>query len=407
MKIITRYLLKEFIAPFFLGLFCFTFILLLNEIFLLTKIFVQKGISPRYLVELISYILPATLVLTIPIAVLVGLLLAFGNLSTQNEITAMKASGIGVNQLSVPVLTVCLLISVIDFGLMNFALPRANRAHLRLLRDIRARQPAMSLEDGVLMRELEREGKTWMYDRRDPVTGRLQQVLIFDEYADGKPRFIVANEADIGFREGYVNLTLYDGRTYEPHTTEAERYTTFMFNQKTISLDVAEALERSETDRGTESPRNMSLGQVSEYLRERRAMLKRERVAHETMAQQRNRPAGWVETRLRYRETEIARGRVEWHKKIAIPFACLAFGIIGVPLGISVRRSGRMVGLGVGLGLILVYYVLLQMGQTLGTRGAISPWFGIWLPNLTTAAAGILLLLRFVYGRFYRISRRS
>ena len=91
MKILTKYTLKEFIPPFFLGLFCFTFILLLDEIFKLIKTFVQKGVSPWYLFELLIYILPATLVVTIPMATLVGILLAFGRLSADNEITAIKA----------------------------------------------------------------------------------------------------------------------------------------------------------------------------------------------------------------------------------------------------------------------------------------------------------------------------
>ncbi len=406
MKIITRYLLKEFVAPFFLGLLCFTFILLLNEIFLLTKTFVQKGISPRYLVELIIYILPATLVLTIPMAVLVGLLLSFGNLSTQNEITAMKASGIGVHQLAMPILVVSFGISLIDLGLMNYVLPRANQAHFNLIYDIRAHHTAMTLEDGVIMRELEREGKTWIYEKRDPTTERLQHVRIFDEYRDGKPRFITAREADVIFADGYAHLKLYDGFTYDPHPTDPSRYTTFRFREKDISLDLSQTLERSERD--IETPRNMSLGRLRKHLRGLRKQVQDQRKAYYELARKQGRedPEAYAESKLTYLKSQIVRSQVEWHKKFAIPFASLAFGLVGVPLGIAVRRSGRMVGMGLGLGLILVYYVFLQMGQTLGVRGHMAPWLAIWLSNIVTFVTGGLLILHFMYGHITSLFKR-
>ena len=167
LKLLTRYTLKEFFPPFLLALLCFTSIFLLDEIFRLTKLFVQKGISPRYLVELLVYVLPATIVVTLPMATLVGILLALGRFSTDNEITAMKAHGVGFHQILIPLLLLAILLSLVDLGFMDYALPRGNVAYLALKRDISRRNPAFVFEEGVIMKELAREGKLWMYEEID------------------------------------------------------------------------------------------------------------------------------------------------------------------------------------------------------------------------------------------------
>ena len=102
MRILARYILKEFLPPFIIALICFTLMLIFNDLFRLTKLFVQKGVSPFYLVELLIYVMPATVVLSLPMAMLVAILLALGRLSTDNEIVAMKAHGIAFHQLMLP-----------------------------------------------------------------------------------------------------------------------------------------------------------------------------------------------------------------------------------------------------------------------------------------------------------------
>jgi lipopolysaccharide export LptBFGC system permease protein LptF len=87
---------------------------------------------------------------------------------------------------------------------------------------------------------------------------------------------------------------------------------------------------------------------------------------------------------------------VELHKKISIPFANLAFGLIGVPLGLMVRRGGRMVGLGVGVALIIFYYIILTVGEKLAKTGSIHPFLGAWAPNIITSLIGVFLIIRTV-----------
>jgi LPS export ABC transporter permease LptF len=368
LKTLTRYTLKEFFPPFFLALFCFTSILLLDEIFRLTKLFVRKGISPLYLIELLAYVLPATVVVTLPMSVLVGILLALGRFATDNEITAMKAHGIGFHQILIPLIPLTILLSMVDLAFMDYALPRGNVAYVALKRDISMRNPAFVLEEGVVMKELEREGKLWMYESMDKQTKRLRNVEVWDSIWSGKPRFIHAQSATIDFENRQAWLTLHDGITYEPVLDDSDGFRVTHFQEQRIALNFTETLERTEYE--SHSPRSMSISRVKAYIADLQTRVVQAK------------EGDFITQQLRY-------AKVEYHKKFSIPFACLAFGLIGVPLGLIVKRSGRMVGFGIGLGLIVVYYLLLQIGQETGRNGVLSPGFAMWLPNIVISVLGI------------------
>ena len=368
MKLLTRYTLKEFFPPFFLALLCFTSILLLDEIFRLTKLFVQKGISPRYLIELLVYVLPATIVVTLPMSGLVGILLALGRFSTDNEITAMKAHGVGFHQILIPLLLTALLLSLVDLGFMDYALPRGNIAYLALKRDISRRNPAFVFEEGVIMKELEREGKLWMYEDIDEKTKHLQNVKVWDSIWSGRPRLIRADEAVIDFEAGQAWLKLNNGVTYEAVQGDSDGFRVTTFEKQKIALNFTETLERTEFE--SKRPRSMRISRLKAYIEDLEGRVK---LAPDDT----------------FLPGQLRRAKVEYHKKFALPFACLAFGLIGVPLGLMVKRSGKMVGSGIGLMLILLYYLLLQFGQEAGRNGTLPPSFAMWIPNTVIGLLGL------------------
>ena len=375
MRILARYILKEFFPPFIIALICFTFILIFDDLFRLTKLFVQKGISPLYLVELLFYVMPATVVLSLPMATLVAILLALGRLSTDNEIIAMKAHGVAFYHLMLPLLGIAVVLSVIDLGLMDYALPRANLAYATLKRDIQRHNPAFVLEEATVMKELEREGKLWMYESTDAKSGRMQNVKIWDGIWSGRPRFSQAQEGTLGFEEGQAMLTLYDGLTYEPTTDNSDGFRVTKFQEQRLALQLTEDLERGEFQNQT--PRSMSITQLGAFVNRLEA------------AVQTNQNPDFARRKLRF-------AQVEYHKKFSIPFACLAFGLMGVPLGLLVKQGGKMIGFGVGLAVILVYYLLLQIGQSTGLEGVLSPGLAMWLPNIVISVFGIALSIRMI-----------
>lgn len=368
MRILARYILKEFLPPFIIALICFTLMLIFNDLFRLTKLFVQKGVSPLYLVELLIYVMPATVVLSLPMAMLVAILLALGRLSTDNEIVAMKAHGIAFHQLMLPLLTVAAVLSVVDLVLIDYALPQANSAYATLQRDIRRHKPAFVLEEATVMKELETEGKLWMYESMDVESGRMQNVKIWDNIWTGQPRFSHAQEASLGFEEGRAMLTLYDGLTYEPETGNLDDFRITKFQQQQLALQLTEDLERSAFQ--NQNPRSMRISQLKAFIGSLRSNLH-------------------TSTNQDYTRQKIRSAEVEYHKKFSIPFACLAFGLIGVPLGLMVKQGGRMLGFGIGLAVIVVYYLLLQVGQNGGINGMLPPTLAMWLPNIVIGIFGI------------------
>ncbi|MDE0313979.1 MAG: LptF/LptG family permease [Candidatus Poribacteria bacterium] len=373
MKIISRYCLKEFIPPFLISLICFTCIILFDELFRLVKLFVKKGVSPLYLIESLLYVMPATVVLSIPMAALVAILLSLGRLSTDSEIMAMRAHGIGFHQLMTPLLIATVILSVIDLALMEYVLPHATRASVSLKRDIQKHNPALILEEDTVMKELQTEGKLWMYESTDPKTERLQNVKIWDEFWQGQPRFTLAQSASLGYEDGNAKLTLYDGHTYEPLTDGSEGFRVTQFQEQQIALDLKKDLQRREYK--AQHPQTMRIGELKTH------------IGKLEVSQQRNEPSEYTINRLRY-------AKVEYYKKFALPFACLAFGIVGIPLGFMVKKNGRMIGFGIGLAVILLYYLLLQFGQNTGLTGKFHPALAMWFPNLVVAAFGIALITR-------------
>ncbi|MCG9128437.1 LptF/LptG family permease [Candidatus Poribacteria bacterium] len=369
MKIISRYCLKEFAPPFLISLICFTFIIIFDELFRLVKLFVKKGVSPIYLLESLLYVMPATIVLSIPMAALVAILLSLGRMSTDNEITAMRAHGISFNQLMIPLLCVTVLLSAVDLLLMELVLPRATLASVSLKRAIQRHNPAVILEEGIVMKELESEGKLWMFESTDEKSQRLQNIKIWDEYYQGQPRYTLAKTASLGYEDGNAKLILYDGETYEPETDGSDGFRITQFHKQEIALDFNRNLQRSEYK--TQHPQTMRIGELKSHIQNIGNSIKPEKKSEIAI------------NRLRY-------AKVEYYKKFALPFACLAFGLIGIPLGFIVKHNGRMIGFGIGLGVILLYYLLLQVGQNTGMTGLFHPALAMWLPNIVIGAIGIV-----------------
>ncbi|MDE0504439.1 MAG: LptF/LptG family permease, partial [Candidatus Poribacteria bacterium] len=235
---------------------------------------------------------------------------------------------------------------------------------------------------------LEREQKLWMYESMDPVTKRLQNVRVWDSIWGGKPRFIHAKEATIGFEEdGQAWLALFDGTTYETASDDLQEFRVTAFDRQRVALDFTEALERNEYK--AQRPKGMSIAGLKSYIEKKRSEAIDAREKSFVIKQLRD-------------------AQAEYHKRFSIPFACLAFGLIGVPLGLIVKRSGKMVGFGIGLGLILVYYLLLQFGQgSVKRNSVISPALAMWIPNIVIGALGVgfslhAMLEERLRAKFYR-----
>ncbi|MDA1191894.1 MAG: LptF/LptG family permease [Candidatus Poribacteria bacterium] len=377
MRLITRYVLTEFLLYFFLALVASTSILVLRHIFLLTKLFVRKDVNLMYMVELILYALPNILSLTIPIAVLAGFLMVLGQFAFTGEVTAIQASGVGMHQLLPPILTVGVAFFVFDFWMMNVAMPWGNTEYVNLRNDIQRQNPAVILEPDTVMRDLEQHEILWFFDRIEPTTENLLSVRLWERYRSGKPRFVMAEYGVLGMTDGRGALTLYNGVSYERDPQRDEGVTKTAFQTETLYVPLNEDITRNEYTMGR-SYRAMNQSELAEEIRARKS-----RLLTETSELSQN----------LYRQN-IARATYEWHKKLAIPFACIAFALVSLPLGVMIRRSGFMVGMIVGLPLIIVFYTIERVADTLSVRGHLSAALGPWLPSVPIVLLGGVLLYR-------------
>lgn len=383
MKIITRYILREILAPFFMALLAFTSLLVINKVFNLTKYFVEKGVNPWYMVEMIVYFSPAVVVLTVPMAFLVAIVSAFGRLASDNEITAMKTAGISTYKLIVPVVGVSLALSIFMVLFMDFTIPRGNKAYFKLNTEIRSKHPALVLEQDVIMEEMSSEGRKWYFKEIDPKTGRMKGIRIWERVigGSGTPKLITAEEGELRSFSEWTSLKLYNGTIHQfDRKDPTKSYVVGSFAEDEVILNISGSLDKEQEVR--DRARNMSIKEIKEKIKKFRGEMA-------TLSSESGR-------KKIIEKTWLPEYRVELHKKFSIPFACLAFGLIGVPVGLIVRRGGRMVGLGVGLGIITLYYVFLMGGERIADAGIGPPFLGGWTSNILTCIAGIILIIRTV-----------
>jgi LPS export ABC transporter permease LptF/LPS export ABC transporter permease LptG len=360
-KILDRYIWRELLFPFALGIFVFTFLLLIDKIFDLTDLIINKGVPVHLVALLLAYILPAFLVLTIPIGLLLAILVAFGRLSADMEIVAFKAAGISPLRLLRPVLVFALATALLTGYLMIEAVPKANYAFKSLVFDILRTQAAVGLKERIFNDTF---GNFVIYVEEmatDQIT--LRNVFVADERNPEELRVVTAREGRLISDEvnRRVTLRLMNGTLHETVPRTFQKYRQIMFRLYDLTLTLENPLVRAgEAPKGD---REMTITELQEQ-------------ATEAIRAGANRNPFLVEL----------------HKKYAIPTACLVFAIVGVPLGIRAHRGGRWAAFVVLLPIVLFYYVFLTVGEQLGDRQRIPAWVAMWTPNIVVGALGLYLV---------------
>jgi LPS export ABC transporter permease LptG/LPS export ABC transporter permease LptF len=358
-RIFTRYILREITGYALLGGVLFTFILFMRYLLPLMELTVRGVASPLDILRLIGYLLPGFLSFTIPMAVLVGILLGLSRLAADSEITAMRASGLGV-------LTFVRIVSIFAIffwivGLANslYVAPRAAQALLHYEDASKTSQATVAIQPRVFYEDF----KNYVLYAQDVIPGAngtaiWHHVFIADLTKPASPRIITANEATVlSGGAQTLRLELANGSRHEISPTEYD-----IFTFKTTELP-------------------MQTGQQEEG-------------SHLTRLNTRNEAIDLHELwRLAHTPGAAARPYlIELHNRFAFPTACLVLMLVGVPLGLSSKRGGKGAGFVVTLGLVFVYYFLSSVGIALARQGKVSPGLGVWGANILFALAGLLLL---------------
>lgn len=361
MKILDKYIVREFVPPFLLGLLLFTFVLLINKIFKLTEMVVNKGVSLWEVVRLVSYIMPSFLTLTIPMAVLLATLVAFGRFSTDSEITAFKATGFSAYRLMMPIMGIALLATAFTAYFSLYLGPEKARSFKQDLFVLAKSKAFAGFEEEMFNDSFK---NVVIYARRTPSPNEMEGVFISDERNPAEPYVIIAQKGsmDLDFDTGYAYMNLTNGSIHKRGGKDRKSYQEINFDKNTIAINLYDKFFSDTLDK--KSKREMSLGEIRTVLGE-----------------------------LNLQADKKYPLLTEYYKRFTIPLACIVFGIIGPPLGMYSRRSGKSAGISVALGIFTVYYLLMKGGENLASNGRVDPFLAVLLPNLVIGALGVCLVV--------------
>jgi lipopolysaccharide export system permease protein len=432
--ILYRYILSRHFGPFLFAFFTLMFIFLLQFIMRFIDELLGKGLGFFVIAELIVLNLSWMLVLAVPMAVLVATLMAFGGMSANNEITAMRASGVSLYRMMAPVFLTSILLAVFLVYFNNDVLPDANHRAKTMMIDIRRKKPALTLSPGLFSRDI--TGYSILVRKTFEATNDLEGVTIYDYSDPEKHVVITAEHGVISFTPDYQKLImdLRNGEIHElsltqpsarPATGRGRQYRKIRYEKHRIIMNAEGfGFERSgegtfsRGDRELSAPvmqaivdslnnDNMRLTAASskiidehfqQYLGGSAPSMSTSRQQAIDAALNKARYYASILSndlsRLKYNEDRMDEFLVEIHKKYALPAACIVFVLIGAPLGVMARRGGFGIAATLSLGFFVLYWACLIGGEKLADRGIITPFWGMWFANIVLTILGSYLTLR-------------
>ena len=296
---------------------------------------------------------------TIPIALLISILIAIGRLSSDNEITALKTSGISLMQMYYPVAIASLITFIFTIIISYFIVPQSNFATKRLLFNVLQQNASIGIKEKVFNDDF--KGFLIYAEKISANKNYMEGVVVSDKRIIGEQNTIFAKKAFLVSdpESMIVKLKLEDGSIHTV-SSNLKNYRKIDFKSYDIKLDLSAAL--ANFDESAKSSKDMTM---SELLKE----MKKPGI----------------------NEKENRELAVEVHKKFSIPLSCIFFGIIALPLGIRSHRSVKSRGFAVGLIVVIFYYLLRIGGEALAEIGYLSIAIGVWTPNILFALIGICL----------------
>jgi len=353
-KIIDRYIITQ-VMSYFLGVVALLTILLIVEtMFELMEMLINKKVPVINVVELLVYRLPAFLVLTFPVSLLGSSELAIAQMSTNNELAAMRTGGISFRRIMKPFLVVAVFVSILSFVTNDYIVPEANHKSQNIIREIVLKQGPPQIQRNVFFRDA--ENRYFYINRLDEENMIMREIMVYEMTRERFPRVITAREG----RWVEDTWELRFGTVY--NYNEAGKITYEMSFQ---DMEIIVKDELQDFFRNQRTPQEMS----SRELRQQIQILS---------------DAG-VDTK---------NFEVDYHVKYSYPLVAVIFAMIGVPLGTQMKRSTKATGIIISIGLVFIYYVIYSLCRSLGRGGMIDPFVSAWIPNVLFLMLGIFLVLK-------------
>jgi lipopolysaccharide export system permease protein len=357
-KTLRGYVGREIGLGFLAGLVIFTFLLLTARIIELVDLVLARGVPLAAVGRLFLLAMPSFLELTMPAALLLGVIVAFGRLANDGELTAIRAAGVSWSSLVGPVILAGTLVSVATLAMSTLARPWANRQVLEAMYDVAKSRATAAVRPGVFNSDF--DGIVLYVERTIPESGVLEGILVADERDENARTAVFAERGGLvaDERERRIRLHL-DAGTAVTRRPGVESYDLTSFRTFEVNLDLTRDIGRTGT-RPSDLPLDLLLQSAAS------APIAADRVE----------------------------ARIEIHRKLAFATAALLLGLAGLPFAVQVSRSVHARGFALSVALALVYYAVFSAGVVAVRNGTLPPTVGLWLPNAVLASFAALTLAR-------------
>lgn len=407
MKILNRYLIKELSTPFITTLFILIFVLLSQFILKNLDRFLGKGLSIATVFKFLFLNSAWIISLAIPMAVLVTTLMTFGKLSANNEITAFKASGIRYVDLFKPAISFSLAIILFLIPYNLWVLPEMNHNVRTLSYKISKNRPDIEFHENLLNHLSDKV--IYLGDRIS--SHKFSDIKIFNNTKINNYSTIMAENGEFISLEDGIILDLNHGSIHENTNNEDEYRKTYFENYK-LAIPF-EDLGFANDKKLKKQEREMNIALLFEknrYFRDRIKKTKSKSLKHTNQLDSLNAILSSIQinsprdklnsTKLKNSiniitkkqnknnklipmyNRELNKYNVEIHKKFSVPFACIIFVLLGMPLGILSRKGNMSVSISISLGIFIIYWCFLIMGEDLADKTIINPTIAMWSPNI-------------------------
>ncbi len=361
MRIFTRYILKEVLSHGLIGVAVFTFVIFMRDVGQLLELLVRNSAPIPSIAEFSFLILPKALTVTIPMGVLVGILIGLSRMSADSEITAMRASGVGVQRFVWILAFFGITAWLLALGNSVLVAPRSAAALARLQTTLASTLATVEIQPRVFYEDF-KNTVIYVQDVSSAPQGEAvwRNVFQADISTPGAPKITIAQQALVNSEKDSIRLHLINGEEHQTDVRTPDQYIISAFNETDIRLNLP-ALPKPVQD-----------------------VIPVAQLGTRELLQQTYNP-----------NKEFARWYwIEFNRRLALPTACLVLVLIGIPLGLSSKKGGRGAGFVLTIVLVFIYYFIFLTGIQFARSGKLPPVLGVWLANIVFALIGLLLLWR-------------
>lgn len=364
MKLLRSYTIRELVTPFCLALLFFTFIFIVGNLVKIADMIINKGVNFLDVFRIIVLLVPRLFSFTLPTATITAILLVFGTMAGNYEIIAMKASGINIFRVVLPVILISIVLSIVSLIMNDQILPKTHFAYRQAVKNILVKQPLAYIEAGRFIKEFD----DYVIFVRKIDGNELKNITIYIPQEGQPTRTVLAERGEIITDpvKKTISLRLYNGTTDEPDPDDPG-----VFHKVDFKMTELPPLHVGDTGKLGKKTKDMTIDELVYEMRE--------------------------DQKLHLGSTDLMNKlKAEIHNKVAFSFAPFVFTLIGIPLALITRRGDVLVGFVLSMMIITVYYVLFAFAKTIAVEGVLLPALALWLPNILLILIGIVLMVKVV-----------